>query len=623
MPAHAPFDYVALRDLQENDEMIKEYGLNSKAVKSIKPIIIIDIPSYKKEPAIETVERLGIKNQKQSDLIEQATKEVYKEEFYKGTLNNKCQEFSGLKINQIKDQVKEKLKKEGKAFTFYETSRKAECRCKGKIIIAVLNDQWFIDYTSKEWKDKTRALVNEMEILPEKYRKSFLDTIDWLEKRPCARKRGIGTKLPFDKNWIIESLSDSTIYMAYYTISQIITKEKITHEELTKELFDYVFLGKGENKNKWANEMREEFTYWYPVDHRHTAPAHISNHLTFFLFHHTAIFPKKHWPKKMTFSGMLVREGAKMSKSKGNVIPLVDVSREYSADLYRMFVLSSSDIDSTVDWRENEVASVKTKLVNFANTALNASESKPASKLTNIDKWIISKFYRRLKEAIKQGDEMKIRNYAVNMFFEFINELNYYKKRVSPEHANSVIRVFLKDWITALEPIMPHLCEEIWSKTEKGFVSLNKFQKIKETLINNEIEQNEEVVSNTISDLNELIKIIKNKPKKISIFIADEWKYRLYELIIKSKNKHDFKELIGSAMKDEGLKKNGKETIRIIENLVKNPSRVPLKTPDREGDYKALNEALKYIEDEFNCEVDVVKANNIKALPGKPGIIIE
>ena len=38
-----------------------------------------------------------------------------------------------------------------------------------------------------------------------------LNTFDWLAQRPCARRRGIGTRLPFDPDWIIESLSDSTI----------------------------------------------------------------------------------------------------------------------------------------------------------------------------------------------------------------------------------------------------------------------------------------------------------------------------------------------------------------------------------------------------------------------------
>ena len=42
---------------------------------------------------------------------------------------------------------------------------------------------------------------------------------DWLEEWACSRLFGLGTQLPWDKEWVIESLSDSTIYMAYYTIA--------------------------------------------------------------------------------------------------------------------------------------------------------------------------------------------------------------------------------------------------------------------------------------------------------------------------------------------------------------------------------------------------------------------
>jgi len=624
VPAHAPLDYIGLKDLQSNKKEIRKYGLNTEQIKSIQPITIIDIKGYKKEPAIQAVEALKIKDQTQKDLIEQATKKVYKDEYYKGILNKQCKEFAGLKISEIKDKVINKLKKQDKAFTFYETSRKAECRCTGKIIIAVIDDQWFLDYSGKKWKDKTRKLINEMLIYPEKYRKSFLDTLDWLEKRPCARRRGLGTKFPFDKKWVIESLSDSTIYMAFYIAMKVIKKHKIKPTQLSPDVFEYAFLGKGKPRAKWVQEMRDEFTYWYPNDQRHTAPAHISNHLIFFLLHHTNIFPKKDWPKAVTFNEFLTgREGVKMSKSKGNVIPLIDISRKYSADLYRMFVISSTDIGTQADWREKEVLSVKNKLISFTNTVLAATRTTPAFEFNNIDQWILSRFYSRLKKASKQGANLQTRDYAVNIFFKFINELNYYKKRVSPMHFNTVLRTFVSDWLIALEPIIPHVCEEAWSRIEEGYVSLQNFPKIKEKLINKELEYHEKVVMNTVKDINDVIELVKKKPSKISLFIADEWKFKLYNMIIKSKDKHDFKKLITKSMKDKELKEHAKEVTKIIKSLVKNPSKIPTNITTQEGEYKALNQALKFLESEFGCEVDVVKVDNPKAMPSKPGIIIE
>ncbi|CAN0432002.1 unnamed protein product, partial [Discosporangium mesarthrocarpum] len=53
----------------------------------------------------------------------------------------------------------------------------------------------------------------------------FNFTIGWLKEWACTRLFGLGTKLPWDEDWVIESLSDSTIYMAYYTVAHLLQGE--------------------------------------------------------------------------------------------------------------------------------------------------------------------------------------------------------------------------------------------------------------------------------------------------------------------------------------------------------------------------------------------------------------
>ena len=215
-----------------------------------------------------------------------------------------------------------------------------------------------------------------MDIVPKKYRMNFEHIFSWLEKRPCARKRGLGTQLPFDKDWIIESLSDSTIYMCFYTIIHLLNENKINPDQLIPKFFDYVYLGKGNAEDltektnipsKLLQQMREEFLYWYPVDHRHTAIMHISNHLSFYIFHHVAIFPKKHWPSIISLIEPLIVEGQKMGKSKGNVISLADIQDNYSADLFRFYISHSADFGIMVDWREKQIQTVKNHITRFYN----------------------------------------------------------------------------------------------------------------------------------------------------------------------------------------------------------------------------------------------------------------
>ena len=84
-----------------------------------------------------------------------------------------------------------------------------------------------------------------MNIYPDGARTWFITVIDWLKEWACARTTGFGTPLPWGKGWIIETLSDSTVYMAFYTVNKHIRQNNIAPESLTREVFDYIFLGKG------------------------------------------------------------------------------------------------------------------------------------------------------------------------------------------------------------------------------------------------------------------------------------------------------------------------------------------------------------------------------------------
>ena len=83
----------------------------------------------------------------------------------------------------------------------------------------------------------------------------------------CTREEGLGTKLPWDKKWLIESLSDSTIYMAYYTIAHLI--ESVDLEKIDDNFFNYIFLDKGNKPSiSEIDNMKKNFDYYYPVDFR-------------------------------------------------------------------------------------------------------------------------------------------------------------------------------------------------------------------------------------------------------------------------------------------------------------------------------------------------------------------
>jgi len=191
-----------------------------------------------------------------------------------------------------------------------------------------------------------------MNILPNEIRSEFDKVLDWLRERACARQHGLGTKVPWDKEWLVESLADSVIYMAFYIISKYVNKKEINGNDLTDEFFDYVFYGKkdsGEIANKInitkekLEEIRNEFLYFYPVDSRHSGRDLVPNHLTFFVLNHVALFPEENWPQEIVVNGSVLMAGKKMSKSMGNIIPLRAAVRKYGADPIRLTILISAE----------------------------------------------------------------------------------------------------------------------------------------------------------------------------------------------------------------------------------------------------------------------------------------
>ncbi|WP_440059320.1 leucine--tRNA ligase [Thermogladius sp. 4427co] len=636
-PSDAPYDYVALTDLKNDPQKILVFGIDPMIVNSISPIKIIDVPGVKGHYAEEIVKAMNITDQFDPKL-EDATNIVYKEEFYKGIMAVDDPELKGKPVREAREIVRKRLISSGDAIRFFELNRKARCRAGGEIIVAKIVDQWFLDYTSEDLKKKVIEYVNNrLVVKPEKYRKAFIDSINWLEKRPCARKRGIGTKLPFDQDWIIESLSDSTIYMAFYTIIHKLREKNVSPESLKPELFDYVFLGLGRLEDVaretglppgFIEELRREFEYWYPVDLRHTSTPHISNHLSFYLIHHIVLFPEKYWPRAITLNEPVIREGAKMSKSKGNVINLRDIAERYSADLFRLYISWAASMDSILDWRDRDVSSVADLLLRFTrlvSDALNSSCENPGRDIAS--RWFKSNFYRFVRKAEEAMEEYDVRNYVQNAFFNILNLVEKYREFRGKLPCD--IRDIVEDWLRILNPVIPHLTEELWSLIGKeGLLSLDKWPEVKTEYFDEEAEVLVNEVESVVEDIKNIVEAVGKKPARIYIIVAADWKKKVIELASKGAGIRDIIRSI-SPIIGPGREKDIVEVYRAWKS-----GGIPEKAMiiNSAKELEALSSMLDYIARKTGASVlvlseeealakDVQKAT--KALLGRPAIYIE
>ena len=551
VPAHAPYDYIALKDLQDDPSTIKSYPGLTEKVKKLKPIALIELEGYGEFPAVEICERLEIENQNDKYKLEEATQEIYSAEFYNGIMMDFTEEFAGQKVEEAKDNVYSALKSEGRASSFYETSRDAVCRCGGNIMVAVLPDQYFLNYGDKKWKTKATKALSEMLITPEKYRKSFEKTFEWLDRRPCVRKRGLGTEFPLTKGqgWIIESLSDSVIYMAFYTIIHKIREYNIGAEQLIPEVFDYIFLKKGA-KSKISQksgidslalvDMQKEFFYWYPNDLRHTAIAHIGNHLSFAIFHHVAIFPKKHWLKAFSLNELLIREGEKMSKSAGNVIPIAHLPKKYSVDVTRQYLVSAGSADTVLNWTDEGINTLVTRFRKFWGIATEITSYPKSAKFdiknsSFLTRAFISASLMHLKEALVHLENFNGRDYVTHGFHMMLKEIEFYQKSASgvpKKEKQSALRHILDPWNLVLSPMIPHVAEEINEKLGSiDFCSLRQMPEIEITEESTSLTKQTEYIKSLMDDIQSIIDLKRDNPKKIIVYIAPDWKQDLYSEI--------------------------------------------------------------------------------------------
>ncbi|NHI82963.1 MAG: leucine--tRNA ligase [Candidatus Thorarchaeota archaeon] len=650
VPGHAPFDYIALLDLQEDPSGLDKYGISPEAVRGIDIISMIDIKGYSEYPAKDAVEKRGINSQNEDEKLEDATQEIYKAEFYEGVMKDNCAQFSGRPIRDVKEEVIEWMKSINRVDVFYEPDqRPVVCKCGADVQVGVFAGQWFLDYESPGWKDKAWEALNEMDIVPELFRNLFESTFNWLTQRPCARKRGVGTKLPFDEEWIIESLSDSTIYMAFYTIAHHLTKNKIRPKQLIMNFFDYVFLGKGTAKKvveesgiseELLKIMRDEFKYWYPNDQRHTAPSHISNHLSFAIFHHVAIFPKKDWIQCISLNEHMNMEGGKMSKSKGNTIPLVEIPDKYGADVFRTYVVSAAEPASIMDWRERDVPAVRNRLRQFSDIMRKYSKYTPEvpskkAKRSEITKWALSRVNSIVRDCTEYLESFRIRDYAITAMHEMIRIVNHYQNRteVPKEELESTMAYICDKWVRMLAPMIPHLCEEYWSKMgHEDYVSLAEWPRLDKALIDLAAERAHVVVESTISDIREILKLKRDKQHKtVHIYVAPSWMFEAMNSIRDA----DLPMIVGDIMKHlmskDEFRKHGKEVKNIVDRIAKENGLWDHSTTAKD-EISMLRDSSNYISKELGLKVEVHKAEDAKydpqskarfSLPGRVSLYLE
>ena len=630
-------------------------------------------------PSRVFLKKYGISNQNDPNL-EKATSELYSLEFYSGKMNEGTFEYSGMPVSKAKDLVKDRLIALQESVPFFEmTNKPVYCRCGTLCYVKLLNNQWFLNYGNPEWKTLALECLNRMEIIPSEIIKEFKNVFDWLKVRACARKTGLGTPLPWDKDWIVESLSDSVIYMAYYIISKYVNLHDLEKYSnfVDNSFFDYVllnvksghFLALDENDNFSDNltsvqidpnldksilteflleskQIREEFKYYYPLDSRHSGRDLVPNHLSFFIFNHSIIFPKSLWPKQIVVNGSVLMDGKKMSKSMGNIIPLRSTIKQFNADSIRVAMLVLGELLQDVDFsfstlkgiysRLNEIYEFGKDFVTKQKTATNPKVidddfSDLFTELEWEDKWLLQRVNSTIKDITNSFEEMRIRDALNTVLYLMDKDFEWYKKRkqsrsdqVSSNNTDLfVISYFFRARIKMLAPFCPFLAEELWELLEpqKGSIFQDSWPSMKSELVNPITDENEQEISNILDDLHKILRVTKNTQlKNIHIYLSSNDKKILYDkvlnLVTNSKTKN-FGLVMKSLLSDSLISIEHKNLVKSNTDFIKKInedilSLSPLEQERRTNiglfdEYNTLLDGIGLLSSEFGIQETCIK----------------
>ncbi len=197
---------------------------------------------------------------------------------------------------------------------------------------------------------------------------------------------------------------------------------------------------------------REALEYWMPVDWYNGGMEHTTLHLLYSRFWHKFLYDEGVVPcpepyQKRTSHGMILGEnGEKMSKSRGNVVNPDDIVREYGADTLRTYEMFIGAFELAAAWSDNGVKGCR----RFLERVWHLQEIVTDEKGYSAD--LETKMHQTIKKVSNDFESLKY-NTAIAALMTLINEF-YAKKSVTEDE--------LKTFLVLLNPVAPHLTEELW-----------------------------------------------------------------------------------------------------------------------------------------------------------------
>jgi|TARA_B110000438_G_scaffold47497_1_gene47774 leucyl-tRNA synthetase len=262
----------------------------------------------------------------------------------------------------------------------------------------------------------------------------------------------------------------------FYNISDNLQRETDTFDTFMDSSWYYARFTSSDNDEDIFDENSK---YWLPVDLYIGGIEHAILHLLYSRFFHKALrdmdMVEGNEPfKKLLTQGMVLKDGAKMSKSKGNTVDPQSYIEKYGADTVRLYMMFTSPPEQSLEWSENSVEGASRfikKVWNLVN-GRKFEDIKEPSGLTQEEIALRRKAHATLKKVTSDFESRYSFNTAIAAIMELLNFIPDTFKNVDATEENKFclnesIIIILK----TLNPIAPHISEYLWKSFYGDFSS--------------------------------------------------------------------------------------------------------------------------------------------------------
>ena len=223
--------------------------------------------------------------------------------------------------------------------------------------------------------------------------------------------------------------------------------------------------------------------YWFPIDQYIGGVEHAILHLIYSRFwtrmmRDLGLIVNDEPVKRLFTQGMVIKDGAKMSKSKGNVVSPDDMVARYGADAARMYSLFAAPPDRDLDWQEDGVAGVSRflgrvwRLTTKHAAAARAGRGQSAEAPSGVSLKLLRKLHQTIAKITLDFEGRWHFNTCIAAIMELVNEIQAADAQLSAgEVAPPVVLELLRSLVLLLAPFAPHLVAELWEELgEQGTV---------------------------------------------------------------------------------------------------------------------------------------------------------